>query len=41
MRPDELAVWSCVRSATTKLGLANLVTNMRRLVWFETRVAAT
>lgn len=23
--------------ATTKLGLANLVTNMRRLVWFETR----
>jgi IS5 family transposase len=25
--------------ATTKLGLANLVTNMRRLVWFETRAA--
>jgi IS5 family transposase len=23
--------------ATTKLGLANLVTNMRRLVWFELR----
>ena len=25
--------------ATTRLGLANLVTNMRRLVWFETRAA--
>ena len=25
-----------VARATTKLGLANLVTNMRRLVWFET-----
>jgi IS5 family transposase len=25
--------------ATTKLGLANLVTNMRRLAWFETRAA--
>ena len=25
--------------AATKLGLANLVTNMRRLVWFETRPA--
>jgi IS5 family transposase len=25
--------------AKTKLGLANLVTNMRRLVWFETRAA--
>src|ERR687898_783406 len=25
--------------ATTKLGLANLVTNMRRLVWFATRPA--
>ena len=23
--------------ATTKLGLANLVTNMRRLAWFELR----
>ena len=23
--------------ATARLGLANLVTNMRRLVWFETR----
>ena len=27
--------------ATTKLGLANLVTTMRRLVWFETRAAPT
>jgi IS5 family transposase len=27
--------------ATTRLGLANLVTNMRRLVWFETRAAPT
>jgi hypothetical protein len=25
--------------ATTKLGLANLVTNMRRLAWFELRPA--
>ena len=25
--------------AKTKLGLANLVTNLRRLVWFETRAA--
>ena len=25
--------------ATTRLGLANLVTNMRRLVWFERRTA--
>jgi transposase, IS5 family len=25
--------------ATTRLGLANLVTNMRRLAWFETRLA--
>jgi transposase, IS5 family len=25
--------------ARAKLGLANLITNMRRLVWFETRVA--
>jgi IS5 family transposase len=25
--------------AKTKLGLANLITNMRRLVWFETRAA--
>ena len=25
--------------ATTRLGLANLVTNMRRLVWFESRTA--
>jgi IS5 family transposase len=25
--------------AKTKLGFANLVTNMRRLVWFETRMA--
>jgi IS5 family transposase len=27
--------------ATTRLGLANLVTNMRRLVWFEGRLAPT
>jgi hypothetical protein len=27
--------------ASTKLGLATLVTNMRRLVWFETRLAPT
>jgi hypothetical protein len=27
--------------AKTKLGLANLVTNLRRLVWFETRAALT
>jgi IS5 family transposase len=26
--------------ATTRLGLANLVTNMRRLAWFETRMRA-
>jgi IS5 family transposase len=25
--------------ATARLGLANLVTNMRRLTWFETRAA--
>jgi IS5 family transposase len=25
--------------AKTKLGLANLVTNMRRLVWFDARAA--
>jgi transposase, IS5 family len=28
-----------VARATSRLGLANLVTNMRRLVWFETRPA--
>jgi hypothetical protein len=40
--PPHVAVRLLIRTlglarATTKLGLANLVTNMRRLVWFELR----
>jgi hypothetical protein len=34
-RPDHPQVG--LARATTKLGLANLVTNMRRLAWFELR----
>jgi hypothetical protein len=41
---QKCGLWLIVRSvglarATTKLGLANLVTNMRRLAWLQSRPA--